>query len=88
MFGPPRVIHEDPGGGNTSEELREYCTANGIELDLKAGEAHWQNGAVERAAKEVDARLGTVLSARPPKTEAEWLLVFYEVMRSRNMLVH
>ena len=28
--------------------------ANGTELDLTAGEAHWQNGAVERAGRELE----------------------------------
>ena len=41
------VIHVDSEGAFKSHEFREWCAARGIEVQMAAGEAHWQIGIVE-----------------------------------------
>ena len=88
VFGMPVKVHTDPAGAHISHEAMTALGADASEAKTTAGEAHWQNAAAERAGQEFENRLQKVLSARPPSSEAEYLLVFYEVLRSRNMMVH
>ena len=41
----PAVV--DSEGAFKSHEFREWCAARGIEVQMAAGEAHWQIGTVE-----------------------------------------
>ena len=41
------VIRVDSEGAFKSHEFREWCAARGIEVQMAAGETHWQNGIVE-----------------------------------------
>ena len=43
----PAVIRVDSEGAFKSHEFRELCAARGIEVQMAAGEAHWQIGIVE-----------------------------------------
>ena len=43
----PSVIRVDSEGAFKSHECREWCAARGIEIQLAAGETHWQIGIVE-----------------------------------------
>ena len=43
----PTLIRLDSEGALDSHELREWCAARGIEVQMAAGEAHWQTGIVE-----------------------------------------
>ena len=43
----PAVIRVDSEGAFKSYEFREWCAARGIEVQMAAGEAHWQIGIVE-----------------------------------------
>ena len=43
----PAVIRVDSEGAFKSHEFREWCAARGIEVQMAAGEAHWQIGIVE-----------------------------------------
>ena len=43
----PAVIRVDSEGAFKSHEFREWCAARGIEVQIAAGEAHWQIGIVE-----------------------------------------
>ena len=43
----PAVIRVDSEGAFKSQEFREWCAARGIEVQMAAGEAHWQIGIVE-----------------------------------------
>ena len=38
----------DEEGVFQSEKFREFCGVKSIEVKMAAGEAHWQNGVVER----------------------------------------
>ena len=40
----PAVIRVDSEGAFKSHEFREWCAAGGIEVQMTAGEAHWQIG--------------------------------------------
>ena len=40
----PAVIRVDSEGAFKSHEFREWCAARGIEVQMAAGEAHWQIG--------------------------------------------
>ena len=43
----PAVIRVNSEGAFKSNEFREWCAARGIEVQMAAGEAHWQIGIVE-----------------------------------------
>ena len=43
----PAVIRVDSETAFKSHEFREWCVAGGIEVQMAAGEAHWQIGIVE-----------------------------------------
>ena len=43
----PAAIRVDSEGAFKSHEFREWCAARGIEVQLAAGEVHWQIGIVE-----------------------------------------
>ena len=43
----PAVIRVDSEGAFKSHEFREWCAARGIEVQMTAGEPHWQIGIVE-----------------------------------------
>ena len=43
----PAVIRVDSEGAFKSNEFREWCAVRGIEVQMAAGEAHWQIGIVE-----------------------------------------
>ena len=43
----PAVIRVDSEGAFKSHEFRGWCAARGIEVQMAAGEAHWQIGIVE-----------------------------------------
>lgn len=44
----PVRFHVDEDGCFHSEKFKEYCGVKSIEIKMAAGEAHWQNGVVER----------------------------------------
>ena len=47
-MGNPHRFHVDEEGVFHSEKFKECCGVNAIEVKMAAGEAHWQNGVVER----------------------------------------
>ena len=46
--GYPKQLSVDPAKPNISEAMADLCEANGFQLNMIAGEAHWQLGRVER----------------------------------------
>ena len=44
----PACFHVDEEGCFHSEHVKDYCGLKSIEVKMAAGEAHWQNGVVER----------------------------------------
>ena len=44
----PSCFHVDEEGCFHSDEFNEYCGVKSIEVNMAAGEEHWQNGIVER----------------------------------------
>ena len=44
----PACVHVDEEGCFHSEQFKDYCGLKSIEVNMAAGEAHWQNGVVER----------------------------------------
>ncbi len=44
----PSCFHVDEEGCFHSDRFKEYCGVKSIEVKMAAGEAHWQNGIVER----------------------------------------
>ena len=44
----PRIIHCDDEGIFSSDEFKEWCNQRTIQIRPCVGEAHWQNGIVER----------------------------------------
>ena len=44
----PSCFHVDEEGCVHSDGFKEYCGLKSIEIKMAAGEAHWQNGIVER----------------------------------------
>ena len=77
-----------PAVAHVSLETLNQMRSDASEPRTSAGEAHWQQRAVERAIKDFDTRLKLVLDANPPQGEHQWTLVFYEVLRARNTVVH
>ena len=47
-FTHPDCFHVDEEGCLHSEQFNEYCGLKSIEVKMADGEAHWQNGIVER----------------------------------------
>ena len=47
-FQHPQKFHTDGEGVFDSEEFKEFCGSKHIESIMCAGQAHWQNGIVER----------------------------------------
>ena len=47
-FAHPACFHVDEEGCFHSEQFKEYCGLKSVEVKMAAGEAHWQNGIVER----------------------------------------
>ena len=45
---PPKVIHCDDERVFSSDEFKAWCNQRSIQIRPCAGEAHWQNGIVER----------------------------------------
>ena len=56
----PAVIRVDSEGAFKSQEFREWCAARGIEVQMAAGEAHWQIGLVETHFRLLKSRLSLV----------------------------
>ena len=44
----PSCFHVDEEGCFHSEQFKDYCGIMSVEVKMAAGEAHWQNGIVER----------------------------------------
>ena len=44
----PHCFHVDEEGCFHSEQFKEYCGLKTVYIKMAAGEAHWQNGIVER----------------------------------------
>ena len=44
----PSCFRVDEEGCFHSEQFKDYCGLKAIEVKMAAGEAHWQNGIVER----------------------------------------
>ena len=44
----PHCFHVDEEGCFHSEQFKEYCGLKTVYIKMAAGEAHWQNGVVER----------------------------------------
>ena len=55
IFGNPAEIRHDPEGSFVSSSMIEEMSARGIHMKPVAGEAHWQNGLVERAIQTIFA---------------------------------
>ena len=47
-MGYPSRWHVDAEGCFQGDEFQQYCSNNSIEISMCAGQAHWQNGIVER----------------------------------------
>ena len=60
-FTHPSCFHVDEEGCFHSELFKEYCGLKSIEVKMAAGEAHWQNGIVERHIGTFREMLGKLL---------------------------
>ena len=61
----PAVIHVDSEGAFKSHEFREWCAARGIEVQMAAGEAHWQIGIVETHTRRLKSQLSLMEDELP-----------------------
>ena len=48
FMGYPRRWHVDTEGCFKGSDFLDYCSKHGCEISMAAGQAHWQNGIVER----------------------------------------
>ena len=48
FMGYPQRFHVDSKGCFTGDEFLQYCSDHSIQISMCAGQAHWQNGVVER----------------------------------------
>ena len=62
IFGLPSEIRHDPEGAFVSNELITQFSQKGVLLKPVAGEAHWQNGLVERAIQTIFSAATRILS--------------------------
>ena len=80
----PKVIHCDDEGVFSSDEFKEWCNQRSIHIRPCAGEAHWQNGIVERhigTLKQIVQRL--FLDDLYAELEPEYIL--YKACGSKNV---
>ena len=56
-FGMPRKVHMDPAGAHVSFRTLNQKWLDASEPRTSAGEAHWQQGAIEQEIKGYDSRL-------------------------------
>ena len=68
----PARVKTDPEGAFQSNEFREFLSTN-IEYEPTAGEAHWQNGEVERKVQ-VIKRIAQKLSTEFPTASGKQIL--------------
>ena len=61
----PALIRVDPEGAFKSHEFREWCAARGIEVQMAAGEAHWQIGIVETHIRLLENQLSLMENELP-----------------------
>ena len=69
----PARVKTDPEGAFQSNEFREFLSTNNIEYEPTAGEAHWQNGEVERKVQ-VIKRIAQKLSTEFPTASGKQIL--------------
>ena len=62
IFGDMEELRHDPEGAFVSTELIEEMSQRGIHLRPVAGEAHWQNGVIERAIQTVFSTANRIMS--------------------------
>jgi hypothetical protein len=62
IFGLPAEIRTDPEGAFVSNELIEEMSRKGVKISPTAGEAHWQNGLVERLIQTIFSTTQRVMS--------------------------
>ena len=62
IFGLPSEIRHDPEGAFVSNELITHFPQKGVRLQPVAGEAHWQNGMVERAMQTIFGTATRIMS--------------------------
>lgn len=67
LFGRPKSLRVDPAGAWLNKAANDYCSEQGIFLDMIPGEAHWQLSTVEQHIKTIKGMLNT-LGAEHPET--------------------
>lgn len=73
VFGQPVTIRLDPAGAFRSKELDDYFSNRQIMVDTIPGEAHWQNGIIERCVQFTKKSM-SALAAEFPEMKASELL--------------
>ncbi|MGE4646714.1 MAG: hypothetical protein AAEJ59_01495, partial [Arenicellales bacterium] len=80
VLGTPKKLRVDPAGEHVSDEMRNAMEADDTELEISAGEAHWQNGDVEVFGKNVEEKFAAILREHPPADDDEWEIALQSAM--------
>ena len=71
--GAPRMIRMDPEGAFRSAFMVERCSDFNIEMDISAGEAHWQMGPTEQVIQDLDGTMRKLDNGRTDLSPNELL---------------
>ena len=86
VFGCPDKIRVDPAGPLRSEEVTNYFSNLGVEVDLIPAEAHWQNSHAERAIQSTKHVMQRLLTADPGLSVHEALSEAIRVENEREIV--
>ena len=85
--GPPKKLVLDPAQPNLSETFNQFCTAQGVDIEQTAAEAHWQLGKVERHGQWFARILAKTLDEMRPTTEEDWRACVTHTQSAKNALI-
>jgi hypothetical protein len=71
--GPPRLLRLDSEGAFNANMFSDRCSDLMIELEMSAGEAHWQLGITENVILDLDGALRKLMDSRPDLDPKELL---------------
>ena len=63
--GPPQLLRVDSEGAFRAFSLQDRCSDLNIELEMTAGEGHWQLGVTEKVIQDIDGTMHKLQDARP-----------------------
>ena len=86
-FGPPDTLWLDAHGSHQSKYFTEHLAADGTTPRLAPGEAHAQQGVVERHGQAFERKLRKLVSSLTPSGREEWEEIVASLVQAKNNLL-